>query len=103
MISAFAATGSTSLMELIGWNSSANDIAAINNTDTFSAGTWGFDINQLGAEYREAFIDYTLEAMRISAPLTDENTAYTITAEEVLANDTDADGDRLVISAVSAT
>jgi hypothetical protein len=67
MISAFAATGSTSLMELNGWNASANDIAAVKNTITFSAATWGFDINQLGAAYREAFIADTLEAMDVSA------------------------------------
>ncbi len=72
MISAFAASGSNSLMELNGWNATQNDIAAVNNAGTFSAATWGFDINQLGAQYREAFLRDTLEAMgvAVTAPAT---------------------------------
>jgi hypothetical protein len=37
--------------------------AAINETDEFRAMTWGFDLNMLGAEFREGLLGSALEAL----------------------------------------
>ncbi|MFY0680730.1 MAG: tandem-95 repeat protein [Thalassovita sp.] len=100
MISAFDATVATSLMELTGWTAGRNDIAAVNDTGLFTAATWGFDINQLGAAYHEAFLEATIDAMGLINPVADENTAHIISADSLLDNDTDADGDTLTITSV---
>jgi Ca2+-binding RTX toxin-like protein len=103
MISAFTATTATSLMELNGWNASQNDIAAINQTGIFSAATFGFDINQLGVAFQADFLAATLAPIGLTGSLTDEDTAITIPSADILGNDTDIDGDVLVIAAVEAT
>ena len=103
MISAFRAAAATSLGELNGWNSYQNDIVAVNSNGTFTAATWGFDINQLGTSYRSDLLEATFDAMDIGGSATDEDTSLTIVAADILANDTDADGDALTISSVSAT
>lgn len=103
MISAFTATTATSLAGLQGWTATQNDIVAVNVTGTFSAATWGFDINQLGAAYHNDLLAKTLEAMDIGGTATDEDTPLNIAAAALLANDTDADLDVLSISGVSGT
>ena len=64
MMSAFNASGqfASSLMKVNNWNSN-NDIAAINDPGTFVTSTWGFDIAQLSAQYRDSFLGYTLDEM----------------------------------------
>jgi VCBS repeat-containing protein len=91
------------LMELNGWNASQNDIAAINQTGIFSAATFGFDINQLGVAFQADFLAATLAPIGLTGSLTDEDTAITIPSADILGNDTDIDGDVLVIAAVEAT
>ncbi len=60
MMSAFDASAATeTLMTLDSWGGAA-DIAAINATETFTAATWGFDINHLAASQREGFLADTL-------------------------------------------
>ncbi len=46
---------------------------------------------------------FNADGTEAGGALTDENTAHTIAAADLLANDTDADGDTLTITAVSAT
>jgi len=62
MMSAFNASASTatSLMHLNSWYRSG-DMVAINDTGNYKAGTWGFDINQLGSAYQADVLAATME------------------------------------------
>lgn len=94
MLSGFYANGGTSrtLLEF----SNGNDIAAINSTSTFRAATWGFDLNQLDAAYRNNVLDGTLKALGISLA-TNEDTALSLAGLTV--SDVDAGTLSVVLSA----
>jgi len=53
-------------------------------------------------EFWELFANMVTDVATEVPPLTDEDTAHTISALDILANDTDPDGDTLSVSAVSA-
>ena len=93
MISAFEAAASTAtvLMSLDNWYDSP-DVAAVNDTGTFVAGTWGFDINQLGAAYREDFLADTLDALGGSGFSVD-----------LLSTAADVEGDALTVTSLTQT